>query len=317
MISIAGALEIAAKGYPKGPESLASHLGIAVLSCPLSGCDGWCIRSNDSAKIRINSKNAKSRQRFTLAHELTHLVMGHQSEVFSAEFAPSFGTVDATERIADQFAAEMLLPEGRLQALVRSVPVDAAALRRVARDANVSELMVACRVATLAPKLGLQNAAVVVFVGGTQKWTWSPTFGVSESEAARLFKKVQAAGEADLVRCKNQDGRVVVASILANPYGDCLFFQLLPAELGERQTVAEQRKALEAFLFGNDSTFRNQMSGCFGAFKPDACSMQLEDALAEFEQRYGSRWDGSRFQRLHSAQGRKYLRLRLAEWCEE
>ena len=75
MISVERALAFARRHYPEGPEKLAEQLGVRVAYSAMSGCDGWCLTYGGRAVIRINSGQVKSRQRFTLAHELGHLLL--------------------------------------------------------------------------------------------------------------------------------------------------------------------------------------------------------------------------------------------------
>ena len=60
--------------FPIGPEKLAEHLKVKVRQSPLRGCDGWCLSAEGGPVIRINSRLAKSRRRFTLASELSMLL---------------------------------------------------------------------------------------------------------------------------------------------------------------------------------------------------------------------------------------------------
>lgn len=56
--------------------------------------------------IRYNSNHPVKRNRFTVAHELGHAVMGHTSECTRG----SFGSKNPIEIEANQFAAELLTP---------------------------------------------------------------------------------------------------------------------------------------------------------------------------------------------------------------
>ena len=81
MISINRAVEFARRQYPEGPEKLADRLQVPIRYSAMSGCDGWCLFYEGRAVIRINSKLVKSRQRFTLAHELGHLLLNIPSGI--------------------------------------------------------------------------------------------------------------------------------------------------------------------------------------------------------------------------------------------
>jgi Zn-dependent peptidase ImmA (M78 family) len=71
--------------------------------------------------IGINARHAKTRQRFTIAHELGHLVMEHQGEIFVDQSVmrrdgKSSQAVDPYEIEANQFAAELLMPQANVVA---------------------------------------------------------------------------------------------------------------------------------------------------------------------------------------------------------
>ena len=59
----------------RGPEKLAERLHVQVRYSAINGCDGWCLFCEGRAIIRINTRLVKSRQRFTLAHEVGHLLL--------------------------------------------------------------------------------------------------------------------------------------------------------------------------------------------------------------------------------------------------
>ena len=75
MMNVEEAKRFAEKHFPNGPEELARKLGIVVLESPLVGCDGWVLSGSAGLIIRLNSNNPSTRRRFTLAHELGHLLL--------------------------------------------------------------------------------------------------------------------------------------------------------------------------------------------------------------------------------------------------
>jgi Zn-dependent peptidase ImmA (M78 family) len=86
-------------------------------------------RPDGAVVIGINANHAVTRQRFSIAHELGHLVL-HQSEAFHIDerFPMDFrderasqGT-DEREIEANQFAAELLMPEVMLKTAIRKLP---------------------------------------------------------------------------------------------------------------------------------------------------------------------------------------------------
>ncbi|WP_368267015.1 ImmA/IrrE family metallo-endopeptidase [Corynebacterium ulcerans] len=98
-------------------ETFAVQLGASVFFRPLDPrVSGVIIKNEDEdPEIFINSDEHQMRQRFTLAHEIGHLV----ERMYVAEDADySFidrrqtkpGTYDLHEFFADEFAAELLMP---------------------------------------------------------------------------------------------------------------------------------------------------------------------------------------------------------------
>lgn len=316
MIDVLEALRITEEAFPRGPEALADHLGIAVHHTAMVGCDGWCVQNSSVALVRINSRKPPTRQRFTLAHELAHILLGMPPDIL--HFTPSMpDALNAPEeRAASNLAGELLLPMSQLREHTGSLPVDARALRKIAKAAKVSEVMAACRVASLATELGLVNGAVLGFSEDKLKWTWSKTLTVPENNALDILEKTRAASPGSF-RHTQDNGEVVVAALVGSPSFTVVFLQLLPPEIGKSKTRGEVLAELEAWLFASDDEFRRRLNGCFGAFKPRVAGMTLVQALAEFNARYLERWTGMRRVKFRSPLGQRYLRLRLGEWCRK
>lgn len=83
---------------------------ITVVSYPLSSrISGLCTKMNDNVIICINSASSYGRQRFTLAHELYHIL--HEDEMQNVICDMTLGNNKAdTEREADKFASYLLMP---------------------------------------------------------------------------------------------------------------------------------------------------------------------------------------------------------------
>lgn len=117
---------------------------------------------NGGGVIGVNSKHSKTRQRFTIAHELGHLLLHGDEEFHIDEKRPlarrdevSSQAVDAREIEANQFAAELLMPEALVReswdALGES-DVEVAyeeAIEELARDYRVSSLAMTHRLTNL------------------------------------------------------------------------------------------------------------------------------------------------------------------------
>lgn len=68
--------------------------------------DGIQITTGDVATIGYNKNQHPHRQRFTIAHEIGHLLLGHTGE----NLIFTFNSKDPKEIEASQFAAELLMP---------------------------------------------------------------------------------------------------------------------------------------------------------------------------------------------------------------
>ena len=316
MTAVEQSLAYARKHFPEGPEKLAEHLGVEIRLSPLSGCDGWCLSAGQRAIIRINSGIGKARQRFTLAHELGHLLLGVPS-VIGESLGDVLRSGDEEERQVNDIAAELLVPRDVVQATVRDLPVVASVLRRLAKHAHVSELAAALRVANLAADVGLQNASVVFFEGDSVSWQWSQTLmTMPEQTAISLRDSAREASPSPFRHLRRSERDVVVASLIENPFfgSATMFVQLLPMEYGSQKSREERRAELERYLFAGQERFQRQLQGCFGAFKPRVTGMSLAQAEKLFWERYESRFADVAKRRLSSVQGREYVRLRLEEW---
>ena len=116
--------------------------------------------------IVVNSQHARVRQRFTIAHELGHLLLHrftspHADRGFKVRFRDqrsSDGQI-LEEIEANHFAAELLLPQRLLRERIRQlnleyVPLstdqqDAQAMRNLARDFGVSQQALSIRLSAL------------------------------------------------------------------------------------------------------------------------------------------------------------------------
>ncbi|OGY55393.1 MAG: hypothetical protein A2951_00970 [Candidatus Buchananbacteria bacterium RIFCSPLOWO2_01_FULL_56_15] len=87
---------------------------------------GMLIMVNKNATIGYNNEQHWHRRRFTIGHELGHLLMGHV-----CNNDPS----DHREQEANEFAAELLMPLALLKNDYRKIKV----LKELARQYKVSE----------------------------------------------------------------------------------------------------------------------------------------------------------------------------------
>jgi Zn-dependent peptidase ImmA (M78 family) len=107
----------------------------------------------------VNKNHALSRKRFTIAHELGHLLLHTKSEVHLDQAivkmrdARTSAGVDDEEMEANRFAAELLMPRSFLEADLEALgPIyadDERAIAKLARQYRVSPQAMAIRLSTL------------------------------------------------------------------------------------------------------------------------------------------------------------------------
>lgn len=89
---------------------------------------------NDEIFIGYNKNHHPNRQRFTVAHEIGHLIMGHTS----VNNNPTPENKDIEEMEANQFAAELLMP---LEFIKKDIDTGLKDVPLIAKKYNVSEEM--------------------------------------------------------------------------------------------------------------------------------------------------------------------------------
>lgn len=105
---------------------------------------GFCLYDEIFPLIYVNNSSAKTRQMFTLFHELAHLLF-HTSgiDTIHDEFISTLATeAQRTEILCNRFAAEFLLPEGAFAAAVRGLAADEDTAERIAATFHVSREVV-------------------------------------------------------------------------------------------------------------------------------------------------------------------------------
>lgn len=98
--------------------------------------DGFCTVTANHTYIFYNSSLPVGRQRFTVAHEIGHLVLGHVGNgMATVENREPTGTERAEERQANQFAARLLAPACVLHEVGATTPEEIQKLCGISRQA--------------------------------------------------------------------------------------------------------------------------------------------------------------------------------------
>lgn len=119
------------------------------------GLSGYFVRQDPVHRgpaIYFNASDSLVRRRFTVAHELGHMVLGHRDAPRDGPDAFRSGTRDPIERAANQFAAELLMPAEAVRRAVVS-----------GRFASLEELASAFRVSPAAMNYRVTNLQLSVW----------------------------------------------------------------------------------------------------------------------------------------------------------
>ncbi len=317
MITQAEALEISNSHFPNGPEAVADRIGAVVAYEGLTGCEGWCWQYEDRVIIYVNSEATRGRQRFTLAHELAHVLQGTPAGIVKSE---PFQSDVREERAADKLAAELLLPTDRVISMLGGrLPIDADTLVRLGKAANISPLTAACRVVGLAKELKLQNAAIVFFDrNGRYESRYAEGLKFPDEFAGSLMRQVLlAANPGQPLRIERSDGNIVFGSAIDGWHYKALLIQLLSAEDAIGPSAEERLRQLRDRLFGGDKSLEGRLAGMHGYIGKKHRELTVTAALAEFDKRYlnGNKLNDAEKSLLLSDDGREFLRIHLSKTC--
>ncbi len=302
--------------FPNGLDVIVNRLDIEVRYGELIGCDGWCLSSNSKTIIRINSLSSVNRQKFTLAHELSHVLLG---------IAPSFGErlfdnpdcYNSEERKVDLFASELLIPKSIVENSI-NLPVSKREIFSLAKHAKISLISTTIRVSNVINEIE-NHSSIVVFINDSKiEWSWSSS---NESLFCKDFidEVVNELGfQQDRYLKKVIENKFLVSYLLyASKPEDkkyILFIQLLPLKYANTLILDEEISRLGKIIFRDDFAFQQSVSGCFGAMKRKVSGMKLEDAIKLFYSLYKNKWDDDKFSRLLTEEGKSFVKLKLSKW---
>jgi Zn-dependent peptidase ImmA (M78 family) len=114
------------------------------------GCDGLALSSNGGAKVLLVATTENpTRQRFTMAHELAHLLCGDDQGLHVDENVMAGSRGDASEVRANAFAAALLMPESALAKRFDQPVVTETVFAEAVMDLKVSPSSLAWRLLNL------------------------------------------------------------------------------------------------------------------------------------------------------------------------
>jgi len=258
---------LAPTGVPDLPF-IVGQIGLRVREVETDGFDGTLVRAQDAPKgiIAVNSAIREyTRKRFTIGHEIGHYLIPHhrglQNVCRSDDIERWHSAIATTEREANQFSAELLLPR---RVVGPRLGVDKPSLRRISEVAREFSTSLS---ATVYRYLELTELAccMVWSESGRAKWyVHSDTFTLplpirelpsAGSWAAKLFADqpvpndlVEVPSDAWLNRWDtSRVSRVLEHSIPLPSYGAVISFLELVLEASENSEEED-----EALLQGLD-----------------------------------------------------------------
>lgn len=144
---------------PVDPVAIARAMGVEVRFCsPFEddfafGASGTFEYEGNRPVIRVNAGDSPNRQRFTIAHELGHHILGHAvggKRFRDTSATLSGGSYDPVEVSANRFAAELVMPAYSVKVMVED--------RRVS---SIAELASAMGVSEIAMQIRLKNLGYI------------------------------------------------------------------------------------------------------------------------------------------------------------
>jgi len=103
-------------GLPIPIQQLARDCGALVVELPMSdGLSGLVFEYEDGAVIAVNADHPANRRRFSIAHELGHYLLDHHDRFhIDVDDSDVPGYDWQVERMANEFAAEILMPRNQV-----------------------------------------------------------------------------------------------------------------------------------------------------------------------------------------------------------
>jgi Zn-dependent peptidase ImmA (M78 family) len=139
---------------PVNPGKIAESMGLTLHPLPpryvSEGVSGYFSRQDRA--IFYNPDDVPVRRRFTVAHEIGHFALGHESAPRDTRASFGASNKDPIERAANQFAAELLMPEEAVRKVTLS-----------GRFGSVDEVADAFKVSSVAMNYRLTNLRLSVW----------------------------------------------------------------------------------------------------------------------------------------------------------
>ena len=189
--------------YPFQIESFCQEIGIKLIKNRELDVDGYLYKKDGKKYIFVNSRIAvPAQQRFVIAHELGHYFL-HTTEMLQicAGVLSSFhkdATIRATEKEANEFASELLLPSTQVCKELDKKQVSFDIIDEIAGRYGISRTAAAIKCVESSPT---ESELLVCYVDGSVRWYASPRhapFYVSVGSTAPVGSVVWRAIQDDI-----------------------------------------------------------------------------------------------------------------------
>ncbi len=135
---------VGVKTAPVPVEAVAEKFGLKVVEFAFPNSISGVLKK-DRGVIGVNKGNKKVRQRFTIAHELGHFLLGHDIDKDEAVVDIDSNRLSDKEREANVFASHLLMPTE----VVKEVQKHETNLKKLAELFDVSEQAITIRLLEL------------------------------------------------------------------------------------------------------------------------------------------------------------------------
>lgn len=152
---------------PVPVENIADYLGAAIFYEPFEGQDdvsGMLFREGEKKIIGINSSHHPNRQRFSIGHEIGHLVLHNRDlfvdKVVKVNFRDSKSSqaIYKEEIAANAFAAELLMPKDFIEVEIKNMLTQKPVFKK---DDLINELASVFQVSSLAMEYRLNYLGII------------------------------------------------------------------------------------------------------------------------------------------------------------
>lgn len=128
-------------------EAIAEYCGATVLYQPIEGAEARIIGHRNRAIIGVSNASPRSRQRFSVGHELGHWAWDRGKIAFSCDNRKFAGEWTGTDKesVANKYASELLLPEHMFKPAATKKPLTFETVRALADSFQTSRTATAIR----------------------------------------------------------------------------------------------------------------------------------------------------------------------------